>query len=392
MIATCKILLWSKPLQDGTQSVYLRVSHNRKSKYFTLRLYCKPEHWDAGAGRFTKGHPRWREENDLLRAYEARAHDAVRSFQRDQKRFTFEELDALVFGTKNEGRPLVAFIGKMIVEMDGQGRHGNARAYKSAMRLLELFNAKATLSDVNDAWLKRFEGWMRNTRGNADSSIMFAMCLLRSVCNRAIKMKVMPRDWSPFETYPLGHLKKGKTPKAADLNFIRALEGLEPNFHVDLFLLSFYLRGINMADLAELRVEDVYAGRISYTRKKTHRSYSLPVNDQVAAILARWPGHGYLLPILIPGMTEHEQFLRRGWTTRQANRAIRAAAAALGFEIPGLTFYTARHTYATSLKRRGVATEVISEALGHADLRTTDLYLKSFEDDVLDQADKLLLG
>lgn len=65
-------------------------------------------------------------------------------------------------------------------------------------------------------------------------------------------------------------------------------------------------------------------------------------------------------------------------------------AARIGFDVPGLSFYTARHTYADSLKKAGVSVEVISQALGHADLRTTDNYLKSFGDSVLDEADRLL--
>ena len=70
--------------------------------------------------------------------------------------------------------------------------------------------------------------------------------------------------------------------------------------------------------------------------------------------------------------------------------ALRAIAARIGFDVPGLSFYTARHTYADSLKKAGVSVEVISQALGHADLRTTDNYLKSFGDSVLDEADRLL--
>lgn len=74
------------------------------------------------------------------------------------------------------------------------------------------------------------------------------------------------------------------------------------------------------------------------------------------------------------------------------NIALREIAGLIGWEVPALSFYTARHSYADILKKSGVSVEVISEALGHADIRTTDSYLKGFGDSVLDDADRLLLN
>lgn len=73
-----------------------------------------------------------------------------------------------------------------------------------------------------------------------------------------------------------------------------------------------------------------------------------------------------------------------------SGKSLKETAKAIGWDIPGLSFYTARHTYADGLKKAGVPLAVISEALGHADIRTTDAYLKGFGDSVLDEADRLL--
>ena len=90
-------------------------------------------------------------------------------------------------------------------------------------------------------------------------------------------------------------------------------------------------------------------------------------------------------------VTDEQKHYRRNKVSTLINRALRQIATNLGFDIPCLSFYTARHTYADGLKKAGVSVEVISQALGHADVRTTDAYLKSFGDEVLDKAD-LLLG
>jgi site-specific recombinase XerD len=77
---------------------------------------------------------------------------------------------------------------------------------------------------------------------------------------------------------------------------------------------------------------------------------------------------------------------------RRVNKALRAVAALVGFDVDGLSFYTARHSYADILKNAGVSVEVISQALGHSDIRVTDAYLKGFGDKVLDDADLLILN
>lgn len=147
---------------------------------------------------------------------------------------------------------------------------------------------------------------------------------------------------------------------------------------------------MNLADIAELTDGNLRGGRLVYVRKKTGRSYSLPVSERAAAIIARYAGGVRLFPVYIDQVTDRQKHYRRNKVSTQINRALRLIAERLGFDVPGLSFYTARHTYADSLKKAGVSVEVISEALGHSDVRVTDAYLKGFGDSVLDEADRLL--
>lgn len=100
----------------------------------------------------------------------------------------------------------------------------------------------------------------------------------------------------------------------------------------------------------------------------------------------------YCFPILSDFfVTQKQQQERIHHVMVQVNRAIRAISERLGLPTSRLSFYTARHTYASALKVLGVSTEVISEALGHSNMKTTEIYLKQFEQGVLDQADRLLI-
>jgi site-specific recombinase XerD len=55
-----------------------------------------------------------------------------------------------------------------------------------------------------------------------------------------------------------------------------------------------------------------------------------------------------------------------------------------------LTTYVARHSYATVLKRAGVATSIICESLGHSSEKVTQIYLDNFENNQIDKAMELL--
>ena len=97
--------------------------------------------------------------------------------------------------------------------------------------------------------------------------------------------------------------------------------------------------------------------------------------------------NGRIFPIYSNETNEQEKEKARKNLARRINEALRQIAGMMGFEIEDLSFYTARHSYADILKKAGVSVEVISQALGHSDIRVTDAYLKGFGDDVLDKAD-----
>lgn len=397
--ATTRLVLFAKARKDGTLSVSLRVSYRRKSKYFFLNRHCRPEQWDKKAGRFERSFPDHKRENDMLLTYERRASDALRDMERDGIPFTFERFERSVFGGQNHagGQMLVvAFLRSICADLEASGKLGNSRFYDSVANAVDQFRPRASLADLDGAWLSKFEKWFHVNRNVTGGGLSVVMRTLRAACNRAITEKVMPRSWYPFDGYSLSHLKSAKAKKSAGLEFVRALEGYATDderqaLARDLFLFSFYCRGVNMADIADLTPANIQTGRLVYRRKKTLTEYSVKVSERAAAIIEKYVTPDRLFPIYVGlEQTERQRFNRLRRVEKQVNRAIREIAAVLGFSIPGLSFYTARHTYADSLKKAGVSVEVISQALGHADIRTTDNYLKSFGDEVIDAADRLL--
>lgn len=140
----------------------------------------------------------------------------------------------------------------------------------------------------------------------------------------------------------------------------------------------------------KLRTSNVRDLRVEYIRKKTHKAYSIRLHPKAGAIIDRYRGGSHLFPVYADGVhdTEAQKFSRLHKIMKQVNKALREVAVRVGLNAEGLTFYVSRHSYGMALKTKGVSRDIISEALGHSDVRTTDHYLKDFEAERLDRADE----
>lgn len=396
-IATYKIELWPTPNSDGSHTVKLRITHSRKSKYYSLRMQCSKEQWDSSAQRFRKNYPDFRRGNDLLMVYEKRISDKLFLLERELLPFEWSDVEEAVFGSGSEEKQqsAISFIQDYAKELREDSRIGNARYYEDLIRSLQKFDSKVLLSDIDSAWLTKWERWMKQTRKMKGTGIYAYHRALRAICNRAIKTKVMPREWYPYEDYGLGHLDKTTRKKAIPEREIKQFEAVavpdKLKLYQDLFMFSYYTGGINIADIASLTPENLKNGRIEYYRKKTGKFYSMAITPRNSAILDRYKGEKYCFPILSEIHTSAQsQYNRIKKVSKQINDGVREVATLAGLDSEDITFYTARHTVATVLKLKGTSVEVIKEYFGHSDIKTTDTYLKSFDWSVLDEAGELL--
>jgi integrase len=149
-------------------------------------------------------------------------------------------------------------------------------------------------------------------------------------------------------------------------------------------------------DIANLTNENIIDDRLKYQRQKTHGDINLTLLPQAKKIIALFSEQeqisGYLFPILnknvhITAMQKHNRIRK---LTRQINNALKEIGAELRIK-ENLTTYVARHTFATVLKKSGVNVGIISQALGHQDLKTTQIYLDSFDNEQIDEVMTKLL-
>jgi len=159
-------------------------------------------------------------------------------------------------------------------------------------------------------------------------------------------------------------------------------------------LVMFNCRGMNFIDLAKIRVKDIDGERLNYGRSKTGQPLSVRITTELAQILSYYligekEEDDFVFPVGYDGSPKnHKHYLSH---RRRVNKQLKIIALDAGIE-QNFTTYSIRHSWATIAKYLGVSTEVISESLGHNSLKTTEIYLKSFHNDVLDKANDMIVS
>lgn len=400
-MALAKIVLYtSKKLKDGSHPIMLRITHKGKRNYFKLGYSCAPKQWDKESSQFNSQFPKYRSRNRFLQESLFRAEDCIESQKIRHKEFSIEAFRESFVGI--ESKDVFQYFDEQIKRMKATGKIGNANIYKDSRNAIANYHKAKTLpfNEVDYSFLIKFEEYLRQ-RGALDNSISVYMRTFRALYNKAIKEKQCPADCYPFKEYQISKLKNQPSRKALsreEIDKVIAYEP-EPNTKQDLskhlFLFSFYTRGMNFTDIVKLTWENISDGRINYIRSKNGKRFSIKILPPVQEILELYRSLGskqrYIFPVLDKSHKTPEQIKNRIKSgLKRANMHLKTIAESVGIE-KTLTFYIARHSYALALKKSGIAIAVISETLGHDSEKVTKHYLESFENDVLDRADEVLL-
>ena len=174
------------------------------------------------------------------------------------------------------------------------------------------------------------------------------------------------------------------------------LSSLSQKLTQKIFLFSYYAQGINSRDMAFIRTNDIQNSWDSdegdyqyfvFKRAKTRKLIEVQISEKLREIIDWFkencpPVENYLIPIITkPGLKDKALYDHISHQLITHNRNLKIIAKECGFpgQIQDLHMYFARHTYATTLRKKGVPIEVISEALGHSDLNITKVYLERFD-------------
>lgn len=394
----------SRPLKNGEFPLMLRITKSRQRKYVSLGLSVCAEHWDFTKNRPKRNCPDKERIERLIAAKITEYNALILELTTQERAYTAESLVATLH-TQMWLQTVHDLFTELIAEMRKAGKLGNASVYRYAHDSLLNFTGGRLgipFSDIDPAWLKRYEEWLR-IRKCGDTTMSQLFRTLRSVYNKAIELNMVKREYYPFLKFKISKFDTSTRKRAITKETVRCIIDLDlsnawPNTRLarDLFVFSYFGAGINFTDMAYLILGNIQEGRVCYVRKKTGKPIQFPLTGETHAILAKYCKEGmteddYLFPILDKRIhrTEQQRYDRIHKMLTNTNRRLKDIGKLVGVE--NLTTYVARHTFATVLKREGVNIALISESLGHSDLSTTQIYLDSFENSQIDEAMKNLL-
>lgn len=386
-----------KPREDGRFPVKLRVTFRRTQKFYTMRndkqesIYLNPEEFLKVSEGKARG--------DLkdLSIYLNEQESIARKKAQSLAVFTFEAFERKYFGAGLDEQDLFGCLIDKAKKLREEGRVSTARSYDTSLVSLKKFTEKPNLyfDRVDVQFLNKYENWMQSS-SNSPTTVGIYLRNVRTVFNDAVRNGVIKPEQYPFGrdkfVIPTGkNVKKALTHSdVGQLANYKVTEGSNEHRFRDYWLFSYLCNGINIKDLSRLKYSNINGDVITIIRAKTQREkkndqrpITIVITKEIGKIIDTWgnkPGlpDTYIFPILEDGINPEVEYAKIQQATKMINKYIGNIAEAIGIS-QKVTSYTARHSFATVLKRSGASMEFISESLGHHNLQTTENYLADFE-------------
>ena len=393
---TLKFYLDARDIKEGGKAtIKFKITKNGKASYIASDIRVTKEQWNK-KDEVIIAHPSARRLNGYLNDRYNEIADILLLNREEFAPLSAVEIAARVKEILNpsekrcvmeEEKPKDLFIVHFERFMNTkQTRTYNI--YKATMNHLVKFApnlAKLRFSDIDKTWLLNFDKHLAKTSPSKNArNIHFRN--IRAVFNDAIDEDVTTHY--PFRKFKIKNEATVKRSFSIE-QLAQLFNATEPEYamkYLDIFKLSFYLIGINMIDLCNLK--EIKDGRIEYHRAKTHRLYTIKVEPEALEIIKKYQGKKYLLY-----MNEHYT----SYTTynQKYNLGLRAIGKKLNKKyktkaFSDITGYWARHTWATIAASLEIPKETIAKALGHGGNEVTDIYIR-FDDKKIDEANRKVI-
>jgi integrase/recombinase XerD len=386
-VTLATVLDTRRPKESLLFPVKYRVTFMRKQAYYPSGIDLSIDEWKRLPG--AKGKELKQQREIILAGF-----DKIKDHIKDMVKgdgFSTDRLNTrLSRGMKNS--IISAFYSK-VETLKRAGKIGTAEWYLYSAKSLQKYTGKdLKFSEITVDWLKKYEASLLEEEKSFTTISMY-MRALQAIVNDGIKDGIINKTQYPFgkgryeipaETSRKLALTLSQIGKVVKCPLVTDTE----KRCKDLWLFSYLCNGINMIDLLRLKYSDIENGRISFYRQKTIHSKNKEkiiavLLSQMQEIIDRWGNSvkpdNYVFPFLRDGLNPEEERRIVKNITSLINKKMRRIGKSLGYG--NISTYTARHSYATVLKRSGANIAFISESLGHRDVATTKNYLDRFEDE-----------
>ena len=398
MSTSIKVKFRQSTVPEQKGSIYFQIIHDRVVRQLATAYKIYPSEWDDKHSTIIINANSTRKR--LLQSIHSRIRLDMKRLTKICYRF---DIDGIVF-TANDiisefirysnDYSLFNFMESIIVKLKRNGKTRTAEIYRATLNSFKNFrqNEDILIDCINADIMEEYEAWLRN-RGLIPNSISFYTRVLRAVYNRAVERDIV-ENRKPFRHVYTGIDKTIK--RALPLAVIKRIKALnlssQPNLDYarDMFMMSFYLRGMSFIDMAFLKKSDLCNGYITYRRRKSGQLLTIEWTKEMQSIRDKYPDNEsiYLLPIIKKTNINELSAYRN--TCYAINKKLKIIAERVGVNIP-LTLYVARHSWASAAKTKGIPLSIISEGMGHDSESTTQIYLASLDSSAIDKANALII-
>lgn len=382
--------------KDGTFpiKIYLR---NKREILIHTEYSALPDNFEDGY--FNKKESNFKVKNTKLRSLLSQVETEMVSLSASGKLKSMEDkelrshLTNALFGVKQEYSPKQTFEDCLNDMIKTKQNKGTVQTYITTRNTVESFDPKCTLESMDINWLYSFDKWMKLKEWKTNYR-SFHLRNIRAVFNYAIN-----NDLTTLYPFRKFRIKQEETSKRClDVEQLRMLMKYEcEEYQVkyrDLFVLMFYLIGINAGDLLTLKPDNYYNGRIEYHRKKTNKYYSIKVEPEAMELINKYKGEEYLL-CFMDGNKDYKDILKQFNTQLKLIGSLERSGRGGKKErkpiFSNISSYWSRHTWATIAADLEIPIETISMALGHkAGYKITNIYIK-FNSKKIDEANRKII-
>ena len=393
-MATVKVKLRPSTVPGKAGTIYYQLTHLRQVKQITTKIHLHPQDWDSNKAQiiFTDS------TSYLLQCKIDRDLDRLKKIiykiDAECANYTVNEIIEKFYQTTAD-YSITDFFTQQIQKLKNDNRRGTARNYSKTLKSLKAFmkNTDSTFNIVTEQFVESYNTFLIQ-RGVVRNTISFYMRIFRSVYNKAVTQKIIE------QTFPFKNVYTGvdRTRKRAvtetvisqllsiDLKKSKALQ-----FARDLFIFSFYARGMAFVDIVYLKKSNIQNGYITYDRHKTGQELTIRIETRLQNIINQYEKKDspYLFPILNTE-DENKAYSQYEIALNYYNRQLKRLSKLLEPNI-NLSSYTPRHTWATTARNKNVPLSIISAGMGHSSEKTTLIYLTKIDNSIIDEVNKAII-
>lgn len=386
---------------DGKEgSLYYQVIYKRVVRQISTQYKILPDEWNAES------------ESIRINIDDNERYNHLQAIQkrilRDKKRLMkiIESLlnsgcvfsvDSIIDTFYNEVNDITLFnyMEKHIVKLQKNGQVRTSETYNCTLNSFKRFRNDKDLYfvELDNDLLVSYEYFLKS-EGLSMNTISFYMRRLRAIYNKAVDEGLVEQN-NLFKRVFTSAEKTTK--RAIPLKLIKRLKSLDlsyssaKSFARDMFLFSFYTRGMSFIDMAYLKKKNLSNGILSYRRRKTGQQLFIRWEKCMQQIVEKYASVSHS-PYLLNVIKDLNSDARKQYhnTLTLVNRSLKGIGKLIGLDTP-LSMYVARHSWASIARKEGIPLSVISEGMGHDSELTTQIYLASLDTSVIDEANQRII-